>query len=48
MRHEVKDYPMVGERLDLPFPTGGVYPVKIISIDFNSDITKSIFRGDWM
>jgi hypothetical protein len=48
MRHEVKDYPMVGDRLYLPYPTGGIYPVIITEIDFNTDITKSIFRGEWM
>jgi len=47
IRHEVKDYPIVGDRIKLPFPTGGEYNVRITSIDFNPDISKSIFRGEW-
>ena len=48
-RHEVKDYPMVGDRIDLPWPNGGTnQPVRITRIDFALTLEKSLFIGEWM
>lgn len=48
IQHEVKDYPIIGTRLDLPYPIGGFKPVMITRINFSTKIENSTFFGEWV
>ena len=46
--HEVEVVPAVGDKIQLPYPTGGVHSALITEIDFQQTLASSLFIGEWM
>ena len=46
--HDVPVIPAVGSRIDLPYPTGGVFDVKIDRIQFTETgrVSDALFFGE--
>jgi hypothetical protein len=47
IRYDIDVYPVIGEKVKLPFPSGGIYNALITSIDIKPDLRDCIFRGEW-
>lgn len=47
-RHEVAEVPKLGDRIMLPYPSGGTYAVTIDYIYEGPTVEQSIFYGAWI
>jgi len=47
-RHEVDSLPNIGDRILLPYPSGGMCPVIIDDIFRGNTLEECIFFGAWM
>jgi hypothetical protein len=47
-RHDVKEVPKIGDRIMLPYPSGGTYSVTIDDIYEGPTPAQNIYYGAWI